>query len=141
MQFPAGVYRPNTDPFFSSLFLSPTRNNHRNHNRFGRRLRTRFDIQNHSLDGYCRCCAADRVTPFHLHGDSHFGARHFLFLPPTLGAFIMQVQDRYFQAAIDVLDWDLPEGSYSSAVNAQACHLVGADADDVWRYDLGRSVH
>lgn len=62
----------------------------------------------------------------------------------------MQIQNRYFQAAIAVLDWDIPEDSYSEAVNAQACHLAGFEAeDDVWRYDIndvgryniGRSVH
>jgi hypothetical protein len=53
----------------------------------------------------------------------------------------MQIQDRYLDAAIAVLDWDLPEGSYSSAVNAQACHMAGAEAEDVWRYDISRSVH
>jgi hypothetical protein len=53
----------------------------------------------------------------------------------------MQVQDRYLDAAIAVLDWDLPESSYSSAVNAQACHMAGAEAEDVWRYDISRSVH
>jgi hypothetical protein len=45
----------------------------------------------------------------------------------------MQVQDRYFDAAIAVLDWDMPEGSYSNAVNAQACHLAGCEAEDDWR--------
>ena len=44
----------------------------------------------------------------------------------------MQVQDRYFDAAIAVLDWDMPEGSYSNAVSAQACHMAGPDADDGW---------
>ena len=53
----------------------------------------------------------------------------------------MQVQDRYFDAALAVLDWDMPDESYSSAVIAQACHLAGADADDVWRYDISRSFH
>lgn len=56
----------------------------------------------------------------------------------------MQIQNRYFQAAIAVLDWDIPEDSYPEAVNAQACHLAGFEDDwggDVWRYDLGRSVH
>ena len=45
----------------------------------------------------------------------------------------MQVQDRYFDAAIAVLDWDLsPDSySYSDAVNAQACHLAGCEDD--WR--------
>ena len=43
----------------------------------------------------------------------------------------MQVQDRYFDAAIAVLDWDIPEDSYSEAVNAQACHLAGCEDD--WR--------
>lgn len=46
----------------------------------------------------------------------------------------MQVQDRYFDAAIAVLDWwDMPETSpgYSEAVNAQACHLAGCEDD--WR--------
>jgi hypothetical protein len=45
----------------------------------------------------------------------------------------MQVQDRYFDAAIAVLDWDLPEVSYSNAVNAQATHLAGSEAEDDWR--------
>ncbi|MBP8285453.1 MAG: hypothetical protein KAX57_01295 [Rhodoferax sp.] len=43
----------------------------------------------------------------------------------------MQVQDRYFDAAIAVLDWDIPEDSYSEAVNAQANHLAGCEDD--WR--------
>jgi hypothetical protein len=53
----------------------------------------------------------------------------------------MQVQDRYLDAAIAVLDWDMPVESYSSAVNAQACHMAGCEAEDVWRYDISRSVH
>lgn len=64
----------------------------------------------------------------------------------------MQIQNRYFKAAIAVLDWDMPEDVYPEAVNAQACHLAGSDdnwSDDVWRCDLNdvgpynirRSVH
>jgi hypothetical protein len=58
----------------------------------------------------------------------------------------MQIQNRYFKAAIAVLDWDLPEDSYPEAVNAQACHLAGFEAEDdvwndVWSYDIGRRVH
>ena len=53
----------------------------------------------------------------------------------------MQVQDRYLDAAIAVLDWDMPDESYSRAVNAKACHLAGCEAEDVWRYDISRRVH
>ena len=55
----------------------------------------------------------------------------------------MQVQDRYFDAAIAVLDWgDMPEDAYPDAVNAQACHLAGCEAeDDLWHYDIGRRFH
>ena len=54
----------------------------------------------------------------------------------------MQVQDRYLDAVTAVLDWDIPENAYPEAVNAQACHLAGCEAeDDVWRYDIGRRVH
>ena len=45
----------------------------------------------------------------------------------------MQFQDRYFDAAIAVLDWDIPEVVYSDAVNAQACHLAGSEAEVDWR--------
>lgn len=45
----------------------------------------------------------------------------------------MQVLDRYFDAVIAVLDWDIPDDSYSNAVNAQACHLAGCEAEDDWR--------
>ena len=45
-------------------------------------------------------------------------------------------------AAIDtVLSWDLPDEAYPEAVNAQACHLAGLDADDTWGYDTERTVH
>ena len=56
----------------------------------------------------------------------------------------MQVQDRYFDAAIAVLDWDIPEDSYSEAVNAQACHLAGSKAEDDWgefRFGVDVLVH
>lgn len=54
----------------------------------------------------------------------------------------MQIQDRYFDAVTAVLDWDMPEESYAQAVNAQACHLAGSEADDdVWLYDTHRVLH
>ena len=56
----------------------------------------------------------------------------------------MQVQDRYFDAAIAVLDWDMPEDSYTDAVNAQACHLAGSAAEDDWsdcRFGVDVMVH
>ncbi len=56
----------------------------------------------------------------------------------------MQVQDRYFDAAIAVLDWDIPDDSYSEAVNAQACHLAGSEAEDDWsdcRFGVDVLVH
>ncbi len=46
-----------------------------------------------------------------------------------------RLQDRYFEAAIAVLDWDMPEdseGVYTQAVNAQACHLAGYEAQEDW---------
>ncbi len=43
----------------------------------------------------------------------------------------MQVQDRYFDAAIVVMDWDMPDDAFSDAVIAQACHLAGCEDD--WR--------
>jgi hypothetical protein len=120
-----------------------TRNTHRHHNRLGHCLRSRFDLQNHPLDGHSRRRNLDQYLSDPVYGDSHFGSRHFLFLPP-LGAFIMQIQNRYINAVNTVLDWDIPEDSYPEAVNAQACHLANFEdswSDDVWRYDLGRSVH
>jgi len=45
----------------------------------------------------------------------------------------MQVQDRYLDAAITVLGWDISDVAYSDAVSAQACHLAGSEAEDDWR--------
>ena len=57
----------------------------------------------------------------------------------------MQVQNRFLDAVNTVLDWDIPEEGYTQAVNAQACHLAGPEAEDgwidVWRYDLGHGIH
>jgi len=53
----------------------------------------------------------------------------------------MQVQDRYLDAVTAVLDWDIPEEGYREAVNAQACHLAGSEAEDTWGYDGGLGVH
>ena len=56
----------------------------------------------------------------------------------------MQVQDRYFDAVTAVLDWDIPDDSYSEAVNAQACHLAGPEAEDDWRescFEVDATVH
>ena len=57
----------------------------------------------------------------------------------------MQIQNRFLDAVNTVLDWDIPEEGYTQAVNAQACHLAGPEAEDgwnceawidVWRYDI-----
>jgi len=53
----------------------------------------------------------------------------------------MQIQDRYFDAVTAVLDWDIPEQGYSEAVNAQAFHLAGSEAEDDWGYDMNVIVH
>lgn len=53
----------------------------------------------------------------------------------------MQIQDRYLDAVTAVLDWDIPEQGYSEAVNAQACHLAGSEAEDDWGYDMNVIVH
>ncbi len=46
----------------------------------------------------------------------------------------MQI-DFVFDAVTAVLDLDLPEDTYSDAVNAQVCLMSGADADDTWDGD------
>ena len=56
----------------------------------------------------------------------------------------MQLNSDFVLDAITaVLDWDLPEETYSEAVNAQACHLAGSAEDD-WcdcRFDVDITVH
>lgn len=39
------------------------------------------------------------------------------------------LQDRYQEAISNVLDWDIPEDSYTEAVNAQASLLAGLSDD------------
>lgn len=54
-------------------------------------------------------------------------------MPLNIRSYTLQVQDRYFDAAIAVLDWDLPDSCYTDAVRVQACHLAGCEAEDDWR--------
>ena len=50
-------------------------------------------------------------------------------------------------AVTAVLDWDLPNESYSEAVNAQVCHLTGLDREegwgawDSWGYGIDAPAH
>jgi hypothetical protein len=51
----------------------------------------------------------------------------------------MQVSNFVLDAVNAAIDFEIPEGAYPEAVNAQACHLAGLDADDV--YGCNPSVH
>lgn len=53
----------------------------------------------------------------------------------------MLIQDRFLDAVTAVLDWDIPDGAYPEAFNAQACHLAGSEAEDDWGYDMNVIVH
>ena len=53
----------------------------------------------------------------------------------------MQLNDYLLDAVTAVLDWDIPEHGYSEAVNAQACHLAGSEAEDDRSYDVDIIVH
>ena len=51
----------------------------------------------------------------------------------------MQVSNFVLDAVTAAIDFDIPEEAYPEAVNAQACHLAGLDADD--RYGYNPSLH
>jgi len=53
----------------------------------------------------------------------------------------MQVSNFVLDAVNAAIDFDIPEEAYPEAVSAQACHLAGLDTDDVWGYDVDRTVH
>ena len=51
----------------------------------------------------------------------------------------MQVSNFVLDAVTAAIDFDIPEEAYPEAVSAQACHLAGLDADDM--YGHNPSVH
>jgi hypothetical protein len=53
----------------------------------------------------------------------------------------MQVSNFVLDAVNAAIDFDIPEEAYPEAVNAQACLMSGQDADDVYGYDVDRTVH
>ena len=54
----------------------------------------------------------------------------------------MEIHTNFVLEAIStVLGWDIPDEGYANAINTQACHLAGLEAEDVWAYDVGISVH